>query len=123
MKIDRIHQVAAHARDLDESVKFYRDILGAECLAVYDRPGIAFFNFSGVRILLEKNGPKASVYFKVDDLDAVCAELKAKSIEMTDEPHLIFRDDTGTFGKQGQEEWMAFFKDPSGDTLAFASRK
>jgi len=33
------------------------------------------------------------------------------------------RDDTGTFGMIGIEEWMAFFKDPDGNVLALASRR
>jgi hypothetical protein len=36
---------------------------------------------------------------------------------------LIFRDDQGMFGDAGEEEWMAFFSDPSGNTLALATRK
>ena len=37
------------------------------------------------------------------------------------EPHLIFRDDDGTFGEAGAELWMAFFRDPDGNLLAIAS--
>ena len=36
---------------------------------------------------------------------------------------MIHRDDAGRFGKKGTEEWMAFFKDPSGNILALVSRK
>jgi len=38
------------------------------------------------------------------------------------EPQLIFRDDQGMFGAAGEEEWMAFFSDPSDNILALASR-
>ena len=40
--------------------------------------------------------------------------------EFHDEPHLIHRDDTGAFRTPGEEEWMAFFSDPSGNILALA---
>jgi len=35
---------------------------------------------------------------------------------------MIFRDDSGMFGTAGEEEWMAFFSDPSDNILALASR-
>lgn len=123
MKIDRIHQIAVYARDLEEAIAFYRDVLGAHFLQKYDPPGLVFFDFSGVRVLLEKAGPKSTLYFRVDDIDSACAELRSKGVELTVAPHAIFRDDAGVFGKAGEVEWMAFFADPSGNTLALAARK
>lgn len=70
MKLDRLHQIAIYARDLEEAISFYRDTLGATYLAKYDPPGLAFFDFSGTRLLLEKTGPKATVYFRVDDIES-----------------------------------------------------
>jgi len=122
MKIDRIHQIAVYARDLEEATTFYRDTLGATFLAKFDPPGLVFFDFGGTRILLEATGPKASVYFRVDDIQASCIALKAKGVNLIAEPNMIFRDDNGVFGGAGEEEWMAFFSDPSGNTLALASR-
>ena len=123
MILNRIHQIAVFARDLDEAITFYRDTLGATYLAKFDPPGLAFFDFSGVRVLLEKEGPKATVYFRVEDIDSAYAELVSKGVKFVGVPHLIFRDDVGTFGKAGEEEWMAFFSDPSGNILALASRR
>ena len=123
MKLDRIHQIAVRARDLDEAVSFYRDTLGVKFLAKYDPPGLAFFDFAGVRVLLEKAGPKSTLYLWVDDIDSAFSELQAKGVEFADEPHLIHKDKSGTFGKPGEEEWMAFFSDPSGNTLALATRR
>lgn len=122
MNITSIHQFAVYARDLEEAINFYRDTLGAHFIQKYDPPGLVFFEFSGVRLLLEKVGPKATLYFRVDNIDAAYNELCSKGIEFTAKPHLIFRDDAGLFGKPA-EEWMAFFQDPSGNTLAIASRK
>jgi len=123
MKLDRIQQIAVYARDLDEAISFYRDTLGARFLEKYDPPGLAFFDFSGTRVLLEKTGPKATLYFWVDDIDSAFAELRSKGIKFNGEPHLIHRDDAGVFGKAGEDEWMAFFLDPSGNVLALATRK
>ena len=122
MNLNLIHQIAVYARDLEEAIIFYRDTLGARFLKKYDPPGLVFFDFSGVRILLEKPAPKSTLYFRVDDIHAAHDELHSRGIEFTAKPHMIFRDDEGVFGKPA-EEWMAFFEDPSGNTLALASRK
>jgi catechol 2,3-dioxygenase-like lactoylglutathione lyase family enzyme len=122
MKLERIHQIAVFARDLDEAIAFYRDVLGATYITKFDPPGLVFFDFSGTRLLLEKTGPKASVYFRVVDIHAAHQELKGKDVKFIAEPHMIFRDDNGIFGDAGEEEWMAFFSDPSDNILALASR-
>jgi len=123
MNLNQIRQISVYAKDLDEAVAFYRDKLGAKFLQKFDPPGLVFFDFSGTRLLLEPNGLKATLYFKVDDIDAAYEELKTKGVEFIEGPHLIFRDDQGMFGDAGEEEWMAFFSDPSGNTLALATRK
>jgi methylmalonyl-CoA/ethylmalonyl-CoA epimerase len=122
MKLERIHQIAVFARDLDEAISYYRDTLGATYLTKFDPPGLVFFDFGGTRVLLEKTGPKASVYFRVDDIHAAYQELSEKGVKFIAEPHMIFRDDSGMFGTAGEEEWMAFFSDPSDNILALASR-
>jgi methylmalonyl-CoA/ethylmalonyl-CoA epimerase len=123
MKLSQIRQIAMHARDLDEAIAFYRDTLGARFIEKFDPPGLAFFDFSGVRLLLEKNGPKGTLYFWVDDIDRAYAELASKGIAFMHAPQRIHLDEAGTFGKPNEEEWMAFFEDPSGNTLALATRK
>jgi methylmalonyl-CoA/ethylmalonyl-CoA epimerase len=123
MKLNRIHQIAIYAQDLEEAISFYRDTLGAHYLAKFDPPGLAFFDFAGVRLLLEKAAPKSTVYFWVDDIDAAYANLQSKGVEFTTEPQFVHRDDAGTFGKPGNEEWMAFFSDPSGNILALVTQR
>ena len=78
MKLEHIHQIAVFAKDLDEAITFYRDILGATYITKFDPPGLVFFDFGGTRLLLEKTGPKASVYFRVDDIHSAYEELKAR---------------------------------------------
>ncbi|GMV79004.1 MAG: hypothetical protein AMXMBFR7_01880 [Planctomycetota bacterium] len=123
MNLDRIRQIAVLAKNLEESVSFYRDTLGCRFVAKFDPPGLAFLDLSGVRILLERSGPKATLYFGVDDIESAYAELTAKGVNFTHPPRMIHRDDQGLFGQAGQEEWMAFFEDPSGNTLALATQK
>jgi catechol 2,3-dioxygenase-like lactoylglutathione lyase family enzyme len=122
MKLERIHQIAAFAENLEEATNFYRDTLGAKHLGTFDPPGLLFFDFSGTRLLLEKTAPKATIYFRVDDIQVSFQELKDKGVKVIAEPQMIFRDDSGMFGGAGEEEWMAFFSDPSENILALASR-
>jgi len=123
LALDAIHQVAVFSSDLDRSIAFYRDHLGARFIARFDPPGLAFFAFGTTRLLLEKNAPKATLYFRVGDIVAAHAALKARGVMFDTDPILIHRDDRGLFGAAGAEEWMAFFKDPDGNTLALASQK
>ena len=123
MKLRGLHQVALRAPDLDAAVAFYRDVLGAAFIARFDPPGLAFFDCGGVRLMLEGNAAAGTVYFRVEDIDAAVAELTAKGVSFDHGPAMIHRDEDGTFGAPGGEEWMAFFKDPGGDTLALATRE
>lgn len=123
MRLTRIHQIAARMGDLAETRAFYQDILGARYVAEFEPPGLLFFEFSGVRIVFETNNAPAVIYFWVDDIDAAYQGLKSQGIAFEGEPHLIHRDDTGVFDNPGTEEWMAFFKDPGGNTLALTTRQ
>jgi predicted enzyme related to lactoylglutathione lyase len=81
-----------------------------------------FFALGGVRRLLEAEAPLAVIYFGVDDIQASYLVLQEKGIQFEDEPHLIHTDEEGVFDNPGTSEWMVFFKDPAGNTLALASR-
>jgi len=122
MRLTRLHQIAARRGEPAAAMKFYRDLLGARLLNEFDPPGLIFFDFGGVRLLLEETAPLAVLYFRVDDIHAAHAALKARGIEFDSEPHMIHTDDEGVFDNPGTSEWMAFFKDPAGNTLALAAR-
>ncbi len=123
MNLSRIHQIGANMGDIDATKSFYADVLGCKYIADFEPPGILFFEFSGTRIIFEKNNPPAVLYFWVDDIDAAYSNLIGKGVEFDGEPHLIHRDEAGLFGKPGVEEWMAFCKDPGGNTVAIATRR
>lgn len=44
-------QIAQHADDLGRATAFYRDLLGAEPLATYDPPGLAFFDWQNCQAI------------------------------------------------------------------------
>ncbi len=120
--LNTIHQIAMHSSDLDRSIAFYRDNLGAHFIAKFDPPGLAFFRFGSTRVLLEKNAHRATLYFRVEDIAESVTSLRAKGIQFDAEPRVIYRDDEGLFGPAGAEEWMAFFRDPDDNVLAIASQ-
>jgi methylmalonyl-CoA/ethylmalonyl-CoA epimerase len=127
MQIDGLQQIAITTADLDRSIGFYRDVLGLPLIASFDPPGLAFFRVGDVRLSLQKvdevEVASSVIYFRVPDIDAATEALKENTFELEQEPGVVFRDDQGHFGKAGEEEWMAFFRDPDGHLLAFASRK
>jgi methylmalonyl-CoA/ethylmalonyl-CoA epimerase len=121
--VDGLHQVAQKADDLDASVAFYRDVLGLRLIARFDPPGLAFFELGGSRLLLERGAPSALLYLHVADVDAAHEGLVAQGVEFEGEPHTIFTDEQGQFGRAGEEERMAFFRDPAGNLIALAGRR
>ena len=126
-KIDGLHQVALTCADLERSTGFYQDVLGLSLIANFDPPGLAFFRVGDVRLSIQKvdkmEATSSVIYFAVQDIDAAVGSLKEQSIELEQEPEVVFRDDQGQFGEAGEEEWMAFFRDPDGNLLALAARK
>ncbi len=125
-QIHGLHQVALTTADLERSTGFYRDILGLPLITSFDPPGLAFFQVGDVRLSIQKvdevEGTSSVLYFRVQDVDAATQSLKDHAIELEQEPEVVFRDDQGQFGEAGEEEWMAFFRDPDGHLLALASR-
>ncbi|MBV9326432.1 MAG: VOC family protein [Chloroflexi bacterium] len=117
-------QVAQRATDLDASVTFYRDVLGGQFLGKFDPPGLALVALGGVRLLLEADASSATLYFRVDDLDAAYQNLRQQQhVKLEDAPHLVHRDDAGQFGARGEEEWMAFLRDPAGNLIGLVERR
>ncbi len=121
--LGHLHQVALKAKDLEASVVFYRDLLGLTLIARFDPPGLAFFDLDGTRLMLSAGASEGTLYFAVADLPAAVTALEAGGISFEQPPILIHRDEAGSFGKKGGEEWMAFFRDPSGNLLGLAERR
>jgi catechol 2,3-dioxygenase-like lactoylglutathione lyase family enzyme len=111
------------ATDLDASIAFYRDVVGLNFLARFDPPGIAFFDTGGPRLYLAAALPEGTLYFAVEHLEAAVADLESRGISLLQKPTMVHRDDAGQFGRKGVEEWMAFFRDPSGNTVALVERR
>jgi DNA-binding CsgD family transcriptional regulator/catechol 2,3-dioxygenase-like lactoylglutathione lyase family enzyme len=113
-------QVSLFARDIARAERFYRDTLGLPHLFTFG--DLAFFDASGTRLYIhavpdDDWKPSSVLYFAVDDIRVSFAALEARGVRTTGAPHLIHRHaDTGI------EEWMAFFEDGEGNTLAIMSK-
>jgi methylmalonyl-CoA/ethylmalonyl-CoA epimerase len=120
-KLSTIGQIAMVVKDVPRAVAFYRDVLGMRFL-FQAPPSLAFFDCGGVRLMLdvpedkEFDHPGSVLYFKVDDIDDIYADLTGKGVDFRAAPHLIAK-------LPDHELWMAFFHDGEGNTLALMHEK
>ena len=112
--LSRIAQLSLCVRDLPESVKFYRDVLGMKLL-FQAPPQLAFFDCAGVRLMLSgEAGGSSIVYYSVDDIAGAASTLAERGVRFETQPHVIAR-------LPQADLWMAAFRDPSGNVLELMS--
>jgi DNA-binding CsgD family transcriptional regulator/extradiol dioxygenase family protein len=118
LQLGQIGQISRTVADIGQAEEWYGKVLGLKHLYTFGK--LAFFDCAGTRLYLSqensKPGPESCLYLRVEDIDAAHTQLKARGVEFSSAPHLIFRHADGT------EEWMAFFKDPEGRPLAIMSQ-
>jgi catechol 2,3-dioxygenase-like lactoylglutathione lyase family enzyme len=110
-------QISRPVRNIEQSIEWYANKLGLKHLYTFGK--LSFFDCGGTRLFLEETAEPSSesvLYWRVPDIDAAYQELRARGVSFASEPHLIHRHDDGT------EEWMAFFEDLEGRTLAIMSQ-
>lgn len=118
-RLDGIGQVSLSIRDVERATHFYGDALGLPHLFTFG--DLAFFDAGGTRLYLHRKDeadwrPGSVLYFTVGDIGAAQDELTGRGVAFTGAPHRIHAHDDGT------EEWMTFFDDGEGNTLALMSR-
>jgi methylmalonyl-CoA/ethylmalonyl-CoA epimerase len=116
--ITGIAQVALTVRDVAAATAFYRDVLGLTHL--FEAPGMSFFDAGGVRVMLGTQGGEPGargtlVYFRVDDVERMHAEL-ASRVKFEEPPHVLTRTPKG-------ELWLAFCLDPDGNPIGLMSER
>jgi len=116
--ITHIGQIAINIRDTDRAIDFYQNKLGLPFL--FRAGDLAFFQSGQTRLMLTKpsspefDHPSSILYFFVPDLTSAHAEMKARGVEFTDEPHVIAK-------LPDHDLWMVFFKDSEGNTVGLMS--
>ena len=112
-----IGQVALTVRDAARAKDFYQNTLGMRLL--FEAGAMVFFQCGTVRLMIGAS-EKAEfnegtiLYFRVSDIHAAHAELRNKGVFIVQEPHLVAR-------MKSHDLWIAFLKDPDGNTLALMS--
>lgn len=115
MDLTQIGQISLTVDDVDTAEHFYGDTLGLKKL--YRFGNLVFFDCGGVRLFITDPeegsfSPESSIlYFKTTDIASAVQELKAKGVSFIHEPQLVSE-------MEDHDLWMAFFKDPAGNTLA-----
>jgi catechol 2,3-dioxygenase-like lactoylglutathione lyase family enzyme len=118
VQLGPIGQIAVNARDLERAVRFYRDTLGMKLL--FQVPQMAFFDCGGVRLMLGLasepvfDHPASVIYYRVPDIRAAHRALAGRDVEFISPPHFVAK-------LPDHELWLAFFRDPEGNTLALMS--
>ena len=119
----RLVQVAQRADDLTRATAFYTDLLGTAPTASFDPPGLVFFDLAGVRLLLERGAPGATLYLQVDDIEAAVERLRAQGVRVESEPHVIFSHSDDSLGPAGAHEWQAFIRDSEGNLVGLVEHR
>jgi methylmalonyl-CoA/ethylmalonyl-CoA epimerase len=115
--LEEIGQIGLTVHDLARSTQFYRDVLGMKFL--FDAGTMAFFQCGPVRLMIGIGERPASptgtiLYFKVPEIVSTCATLKGRGVEFVQGAHCVAK-------MPDHELWMAFVKDPEGNTLGLMS--
>lgn len=113
-----IGQISRSVRNIQLSEAWYRDVLKIPHLFTVGT--FAFFDCGGVRLYLfqadTEPTPESIIYFSVGSIQEGYETLRGRGVEFINPPHLIHRH------PDGAEEWMAFFKDLEGRSLAIISK-
>ncbi len=119
-RLGPIAQISLSIRDVARAERFYGETLGLP--HVFTFGDLCFFDADGTRLYLHRKDeadwqPGSILYFLVDDIHAAQQRLTKDGVHFTGAPHIIYTDDA-----TGVEEWMTFFEDGEGNTLALTSR-
>jgi catechol 2,3-dioxygenase-like lactoylglutathione lyase family enzyme len=119
-RLGTIAQISLSIRDVARAERFYGETLGLP--HVFTFGDLAFFDADGTRLYLHRKDdadwqPGSILYFLVDEIHAAQEQLASRGVRFSGAPHVIYTDDA-----TGVEEWMTFFSDGEGNTLALTSR-
>jgi len=115
----RIGQIAINVKDVKRALAFYRDVLGMRLLFEAP-PGLAFFDCSGVRLMLSRaerpdlDHPASILYYRVDDIQATHDTLVSRGVRFESKPHVVAK-------LPAHDLWLADFRDSEGNVLALMS--
>ncbi|MBI2517528.1 MAG: VOC family protein [Opitutae bacterium] len=114
-------QVAITTKNVPALAAYYRDVVGLKHL--FDAgPNLSFFDLGGVRLMIsvpsspELDHPASVFYYRVADIEAAHAALKARGAREERPPGLTAR-------MPDHELWTSFFRDPDDNLFALMCEK
>jgi DNA-binding CsgD family transcriptional regulator/catechol 2,3-dioxygenase-like lactoylglutathione lyase family enzyme len=112
-------QVSMLTKSATRAEAWYRDVLGLAHIFTFG--DLVFFDCGGTRLFIrevpeDQWRPSSILYFVVPDIQAAHRILQDRDVKFMGAPHMIYKDE-----QTGVEDWMAFFDDPDGNTLAVMS--
>ncbi|MET0736271.1 MAG: methylmalonyl-CoA epimerase [Microbacterium sp.] len=116
----RLVQIAQHADDLQRASDFYTVLLETPPSALFEPPGLLFFDLEGVRLLLDRNAPTSLIYLHVPNVHETLERLEGL-VDVVSPPHMIFTHEDDMLGPSGHEEWQAFITDSEGNTVGLVA--
>ena len=121
LRLGALGQVSLHVRDRARAARFYGETLGLRHL--YTFGDLSFFDLAGTRLYLHRKDeadwqPGSILYFRVENIQAAWDELGLRGVMRLEDPHVIF-----VHQETSVEEWMAFFADGEGNTLALMEQR
>jgi catechol 2,3-dioxygenase-like lactoylglutathione lyase family enzyme len=120
LELGPLGQVSMLTRSAPAAEAWYRDVLGLPHIFTFG--DLVFLDCGGTRLYIRQVPaddwrPSSILYFSVPDIAVAHRKLLERDVHFSGAPHMIFRDE-----RTGVEDWMAFFEDPDGNTLAIMSR-
>jgi methylmalonyl-CoA/ethylmalonyl-CoA epimerase len=117
VRLQDVAQIGFTVQNLAEAKLFYQDVL--ELKFLFEAGTMAFFQCGSVRLMIGEAekltlSEGTIVYFRVADLEATAHLLESRGISFVQQPHLVAR-------MKSHDLWMAFLKDPAGNTLGLMS--
>ena len=114
-KVSEIRQIAVTVSNIEDALRFYRDILGLTFLFSAG-PDLAFLDAGGVRLMLTTPqghgsvGANSVLYFKVSDIENTHSAFISRGATNERTPQL-------TAKMPDHELWIGFLRDPDGNLI------
>jgi predicted enzyme related to lactoylglutathione lyase len=116
-----IGQIAITVRDVEQSLAFYRDVLGLPFL-FSGGPTLAFLACGPVRLMLSTPqgagtvGANSVLYFTVEDIEQAHRQVVQRGATNERDPQLTAR-------MPDHELWIGFVRDPDGNLIGLMEEK
>ena len=119
--LSEIGQIAITVSDVERATAFYRDVLQLKFLFAAG-PNLVFLSAGTVRIMLStpqghgEAGKNSTLYFKVQDITAVHAEIVARGATSERAPQLAAK-------MPDHELWLGFVRDPENNLIGLMEER